>query len=730
MERILQRVKVFFSARVEVKAGIKTALLWAALGFCAAFFKVGNGYTPFAAALVGALPFVGGVSAAVGALIAGLFLLPDIQGGVILMSAGLALAARIFFKQKSRYWGIFTAALAVLAASLLLKYIPDKTVFTLLGAIFEGLLTLGVCFLVSPLNFTAAFSDRASGLASFVILFAVCAAPGGMGFGGLALGRIIAVAAFLLLIRDANPLYAAAIGAVGGFILTCTTKNLMVLSPALALAAYAFCAFKRSAYGRSFLFFGVSSVVLIACSGAYDALVCIYEVGIAALVSASVPIKLYEKLKRDKSRPPVHESPESKRLFALSDAMREVYCDLHEANNRLCAIKTPIVTPETIAREICLSCRRKNFCWNLSYTQTDRALRTAIRQGGQLSFPIQHGEDLSFCIKQEQVHKMIEAGGAVGENPIARQNPCEHFEMMSDLLLAAAQNAEFTGEDEYLKSALSGLLRRLRLEPVALSALSNGKSLRLRLVCVNAPSASDLQQISALVEKHTGKKLDKTRIERAAGGYEVTAESAPAVTVDYALAQRSADGVCSGDICRIIPERGLFILSDGMGTGPRAALDGNMAIAIFEKLYCAGSGVEIALRCANSALAARTDNEALATFDALILDESTGEAEFIKAGAFLSYVLRDGSVTKIEGDTLPIGIFGEPQLFRKKIRLQKGDIIVMTSDGVTDEELPAARLREKKERSLKAFCEGLAEEAKDRSDSKKDDITVLAIEVS
>lgn len=728
MERILQRVKVFFSAKIELKAGIKTALLWAALGFGAAFFKVGNGYTPFAAALCGALPFLGGVSAAVGALIAGIVMLPDVQGGVILMSAGLALSARLFFRQKSRFWGIFTAALAALAASILLKYLPDKTVFTLLGAIFEGLLTLGVCFLVSPLNFSAAFSDRASGLAAFVILFAVCAAPGGVGFGGLALGRIIAIAAFLLLIRDANPLYAAAIGAVGGFMLTCTSKTLMVLSPALALAAYAFCAFRRSAYGRSFLFFGVSSVVLIACSGAYDALVCIYEIGIAALVSASVPVKIYEKLKREKSRPPVQESPEARRLFALSDAMREVYCDLREANNRLSAIKTPLVTPETIAREFCLSCRRKNFCWNISYAQTDRALRTAIRQGeGQ---NLSQRADLSFCIKQEQVHKMIEAGGADGENLSARQNPCEHFEMMSDLLLAATQNVDFSGEDEYLKFALSGLIRRLRLDLVALSALSNGKSLRLRIVCVNAPSASDLQQISTLVEKHTGKKLDKTRIERAAGGYEITAESAPAVTVDFALAQRSADGICSGDICRIIPERGLFILSDGMGTGPRAALDGHMAVGIFEKLYCAGAGVDIALRCANSALASRTDNEALATFDAMILDDSTGEAEFIKAGAYLSYVLRDGSVTKIEGDTLPIGIFGEPRLFRKKIRLQKGDIIVMTSDGIADEELPAARLREKKERSLKAFCEGLAEESKDRSDNKKDDITVLAIEVS
>jgi len=727
MERILQRVKVFFSARIEIKAGIRTALLWAALGFGAAFFKVGNGYTPFAAALCGALPFTGGIAAAAGALIAGIVILPDVQGGVIMMSVGLALAARLFFRQKSRFWGIFTAAAAALAASVLLKYLPDKTVFTLLGAIFEGLLTLGVCFLVSPLNFTAAFSDRASGLAAFVILFAVCAAPGSAGFGGLALGRIIAVAAFLLLIRDANPLYAAAIGAVGGFILTCTSKNMMVLSPALALAAYAFCAFRRSAYGRSFLFFGVSSLVLIACSDAYDALICIYEVGISALVSSSVPIKLYEKLKREKGRPPVQESPEAKRLFALSDAMREVYCDLHEADNRLSALKTPIVTPETIAREVCLSCRRKNYCWNLSYINTEKNLRAAIRQSEDQN--LFRDADLSFCIKQEQIHKMIEAGGAVGENLSARRNPCEQFGMMSDLLLAAAQNADFTGEDEYLKSALSGLLRRLKLDQISLSALSNGKSLRLHIICVNAPSASDLQQISMLIEKHTGKKLNKVRIERAAGGYEVTAESAPAVKVDFALAQRSADGICSGDICRILPERGLFILSDGMGTGPRAALDGNMAVSVFEKLYCAGAGIDISLRCANSALASRTDNEALATFDALLIDDGTGEAEFVKAGAFLSYVMRDGSISKIEGDTLPIGIFGEPQLFRKKIRLQKGDILVMASDGIADEELPAACLRDKKERSLKAFCEGLAEEAKDRSD-KKDDITVLAIEVS
>jgi len=92
---------VFISARAELKTGIKTVLLWTALGFGAAFFKVGSGYTPFAAALVGALPFLGGISAAIGALIAGVVMLPDVQGGIVLLSAGLALAARVFFRENT-----------------------------------------------------------------------------------------------------------------------------------------------------------------------------------------------------------------------------------------------------------------------------------------------------------------------------------------------------------------------------------------------------------------------------------------------------------------------------------------------------------------------------------------------------------------------------------------------------------------------------------------------------
>ena len=58
-----------------------------------------------------------------------------------------------------------------------------------------------------------------------------------------------------------------------------------------------------------------------------------------------------------------------------------------------------------------------------------------------------------------------------------------------------------------------------------------------------------------------------------------------------------------------------MILSDGMGTGPRAALDSAMASGLMARLVKAGFGFQSALRLVNSSLLLKSRDESLATLD-------------------------------------------------------------------------------------------------------------------
>ena len=124
------------------------------------------------------------------------------------------------------------------------------------------------------------------------------------------------------------------------------------------------------------------------------------------------------------------------------------------------------------------------------------------------------------------------------------------------------------------------------------------------------------------------------------------------------------------------------VLSDGMGSGGRAAVDGAMASGILSRLLQAGIGPEAALQIVNSALIAKSGDESLATLDVVLLDRFSGAANFYKAGAAVSVVRHKGRASLVDAP-LPslVGILNETSFARRDDVLGDGDLIVLMSDG-------------------------------------------------
>ena len=177
--------------------------------------------------------------------------------------------------------------------------------------------------------------------------------------------------------------------------------------------------------------------------------------------------------------------------------------------------------------------------------------------------------------------------------------------------------------------------------------------------------------------------------------------------------------------------KGFFhlVLSDGMGSGGRAAVDAIMTCSFVMKLCKAGFGFDAALRLINSALLCKAGDETLATLDIACVDLYTGRMELLKAGAAASFLWRNGRTVMVGGSSLPAGILQGIQYDRHTVRLQPGDVVILLTDGamaVNDswmrEEISLCAQGEPE-----AVARRLAEAARRQNGLPGDDITVTVM---
>ncbi len=153
----------------------------------------------------------------------------------------------------------------------------------------------------------------------------------------------------------------------------------------------------------------------------------------------------------------------------------------------------------------------------------------------------------------------------------------------------------------------------------------------------------------------------------------------------------SGDGGVCGDAITSFETGGKFymLISDGMGSGREAALTSGVCATLLQRLLESGSGLETALKMLNNILRAG-ERECSATVDIAEIDLITGEAKFVKSGAAPSFVLRGGSIFRLQSKTVPIGILRALDAEMIRFDVQPGDRVVMVSDGAARsyEEVP------------------------------------------
>jgi len=160
------------------------------------------------------------------------------------------------------------------------------------------------------------------------------------------------------------------------------------------------------------------------------------------------------------------------------------------------------------------------------------------------------------------------------------------------------------------------------------------------------------------------------------------------IQVELGVAKAAKDGsYISGDSYSWVNLRDgkiAIILSDGMGFGPKAAMESGATVSLLEQLIETGFDKDLAVKTVNSVMVLRSDDDTFATVDLAVINLVTGEAEFIKIGSANSFIKRGNKVGIIRSASLPIGILQSVEADTVTYTLRPGDFLVMTTDGVLD----------------------------------------------
>lgn len=201
-------------------------------------------------------------------------------------------------------------------------------------------------------------------------------------------------------------------------------------------------------------------------------------------------------------------------------------------------------------------------------------------------------------------------------------------------------------------------------------------------------------------------------------------------------------GVVGGDYCDVISDgRGgaYFLIADVAGKGVSAAMLTANLRAVFRALVPLGMPVEQLLGHANRLFC---EGKLPMQYATLIFGYSSpsGKLQLVNAGHLPALLVRGKEVTRMESDSVPLGLFCEQQFSAATADLRLGDMLVLYTDGVTEaqdsrgQEYGVAKLQSLFDDGSLTCPEQVVEACRDclkefrGSAERSDDETLLAIQ--
>ena len=600
--------------------------------------------------------------------------------------------------------------LCSLSAGLIFAAVSDFNYIRLLMVISESLLSLcaNVFFIRSfktPVWKTGLSSlsiKDSSSLVLSVCVFIMCMS--GFSIEGLSPARILACLALMFLSFYKGSAVGSPVGICIGASLS-ISPSFRYLFPCYALSGLVSGLFSPLGQISSALAFAATySLTALFQSSDSEILISLIEVAIASAAFMIIPAgwitALGDSLRRSgvTADNPLYRQV-SQSLIRAAENIYEVSDIVSQVSERLDSIINPEVNRlfANLQQGVCVGCEKKSHCWNKIFdsTASDILALSGIEKRTRGRLPLE-----KRCPRKDLLLREINACSVSYANNMAvkmkaremRKVLTDQFCSMGDFLKETAHNiAESKTLDTARSTALRSALSDAGIYTDALSCLTDTDGrVRIEISIIDRPFETDRKKLRHIIEFLLKRRFSEADITVGDVKTTIAFEEKYLYDVVFGYAQRPLNkkGLCGDAVSFVSGTNGVrtAIISDGMGTGARAAIDSTLTSSVVEKLISGGFSVEGAIRSVNSAMIMKSTDESIATVDAVSINLYTAKADFYKSGAAVSFIRSGNEIRIIKEESLPVGIIRNITPAKRSVNLSPGDIILLVSDGVTGDD--------------------------------------------
>lgn len=706
-----------FNKKIKDKPTVLKAMLFFAAGFSASLLPEEFRISPFCAAAVAASPMEYAFLSFIGGSVGYLVTRGMSAGFPFVVLLGLILAAKEILEGKFKTVSRETVALSVsgiftLIVNAVKMLLGEVSLTACLLCVADALICASAAYFFSRSLSVPAFRlglRKISGIdaACIVISGAIfLGCLGGVGIGMIYPARIFACL-LIMFCASYKGASSVAVGVALGGVL-CIGGNLhiffmyalasLICSVFSPLGQYAIAASFAVAASGAALLYGMDTVLLYA----------VVECAVAATAFVAIPSKWINSAQDILTKSGLNEDNEVNKQVALDlKAAAKTVDEVTDIVTQVTRRMDGIINPELsrvyarIQRDVCSNCENKSVCWNAKFDSTVKDIEYIARQRLE---NIPHSDELmngleKRCKRLDALSDEIDSDykrylsqtDARIKIEEMRNVVSDQFSFVSQLLDDISE--KLVGEkifDVNKSRAVKTALLENRIPVQSVSYCENSYSRALAEITVfSEPAKVDHVKIQKLLSHTVSKQFKAAEISVIDLCTVLTYKQKNEYEVSFGLAQIpfGENRVCGDKIETLDDVNGnsIAIISDGMGTGSRAAIDGTMTCSLMHKLIGSGFTFDSALRLVNSALIVKSRDESLATVDAVSINTYNGNCNFYKAGAAQSYVRSGDGLQIISHSSLPAGILRNVEFAKEEITLKKGDIVLMVSDGVCGE---------------------------------------------
>ena len=740
--------------RLPVPVGI---FLSAVLGFFAAGTSFGGSGAPLCTSAAAVVSPLNGFAAFAGTM-AYLFLHGTVNSAVteiIAMPAIIlskSLIAAIFGRQISPAAKGILACAAYFICGMIAAFSFKITAALVMALAFRGIISGTAAFLSGKVissaeNGTVFSPDNRIALCTVYALLICMLCT--LSFGTINAGRVIGTVLVLSAAYKSGSGAGGITAAITSFAAGVASSALLPSSPILVCSGLASGVFRRKgrlAVAVSFLIFGLAGALIYGMPS--DVLKLLADMTSASVIFCAIPDRIYRRsFAKTAGVDSVTVMQYGERLRFASAAVSDVRESFSKAARVLDGKEKTTDISRYVCGKICSLCRSVAFCGEGENYRVENYFRPAekiLEKKGFITERELH-KSLECCPHKSSLTEAFNTafrkfqserrfGDAAECMREITMEQLGSIENMLEFLSLGADLFPFCDEElsEYIKEIISSSGAKN-----SYAALFSDRAGRVYIECFYEGMLNiKPDELTEKLSLASDRELAPPESVSLGGITRLCFHEPETFNAEIGSAKVSGREETSGDFGTVFRDgfgNLSVILSDGMGSGARAAVESCMTVSMIARMMRAGLGSEAAVRLINLLLLTKSSEECFSTVDLFTVNMFTGKAELIKLGAAQTFIKTNGTVKTVESWSTPVGIVSSVEINRRSVQLSDGDEIVMLTDGVCEDCFP--RVRELM-LSIGVTAQDCAERIIDAAESEKennlyrqDDKTVYVVKM-